>query len=147
MSIKKFSIQKYKKKCHIVEKMNMGTTSKHQEQEGIAYICGKCHGEISKNDETCPHCGVKLGKIKCPYCGFTGDADDFKNDRCPKCGKHRTLSVPVNIDKPHYYRTSPKKTHLTNPPTRYHSYKVGCIVMSIAFVVSVIVFLKYFNIM
>ena len=137
----------YKHSYNIVEKNNMTKKTTVNESDTVTYICGKCHGEISKNDETCPHCGVKLGKIKCPYCGFTGDEKAFKNDRCPKCGKHRTLSVPINIDKPHYYCTSPKKTNLSNPPTRYHSYKVGCIVMSIAFVVSVIVFLKYFNIM
>ena len=116
------------------------------ESDSVTYICGKCHGEIRKNDEVCPHCGVKLGKIKCPYCGFTGDDKAFKNDRCPKCGKHRILSVPVPIDKPHYYRTSKHNVSSQSHPVRHTNYKAGCIIMSIAFVISVIVFLKYFNI-
>lgn len=119
------------------------------ESESFTYICGKCHGEIHKEDEVCPHCGVKLGKIKCPYCGFTGDANAFKNDRCPKCGRHNILSVPTdtNINKPHYYRSSRHNAVPQTRPTSHHSYKTGCIIMSIAFVISVIVFLKYFDIM
>ena len=60
--------------------------------ESIAYICGKCYKEVPKEATVCPSCGTRLGKIKCPFCYFTGTLDDFSNDTCPKCGKKNKKS-------------------------------------------------------
>ena len=57
----------------------------------IAYVCGKCYKEIGKEDAVCKHCGARLGNIKCPFCHFTGNPEDFRNDTCPKCGRKTTL--------------------------------------------------------
>ncbi|MBP7552348.1 MAG: zinc ribbon domain-containing protein [Spirochaetes bacterium] len=64
----------------------------------VLYICGKCSREIDKEDKICPHCGARLGKIRCPFCGFTGSVQDFKNDYCPKCGKKKS-DINKYIDK------------------------------------------------
>jgi len=56
----------------------------------IMYICGKCGAEVEKEAKICPKCNARLGKIKCPFCNFTGDIDDFKNDTCPRCGRKKT---------------------------------------------------------
>jgi DNA-directed RNA polymerase subunit RPC12/RpoP len=65
----------------------------------ILYICGKCKKEVEKDAKICKYCGAKLGKIKCPYCSFTGEIEDFKNDTCPKCGKIKKngISLQENI--------------------------------------------------
>ena len=62
----------------------------------IAYICGKCHSEVAKEAKVCQSCGAKLGNIRCPFCNFKGDLDDFKNDTCPKCGRKKTLDIKNN---------------------------------------------------
>lgn len=64
----------------------------------VLYICGKCSREIDKEDKICPHCGARLGKIRCPFCGFTGSVQDFKKDYCPKCGKKKS-DINKYIDK------------------------------------------------
>ncbi|HOF02035.1 MAG TPA: zinc ribbon domain-containing protein [Spirochaetota bacterium] len=64
----------------------------------VLYICGKCSREIDKEDKICPHCGARLGKIRCPFCKFTGSVQDFKNDYCPKCGKKKS-DIDKYIDK------------------------------------------------
>jgi DNA-directed RNA polymerase subunit RPC12/RpoP len=58
----------------------------------IDYICGKCGKIIDKEDSVCPHCNAKLGKIRCPFCGFTGELKAFMHDTCPRCGRRRNSS-------------------------------------------------------
>jgi len=60
----------------------------------MMYVCGKCYTEVSKDADVCPKCGSKLGKIKCPFCQFTGGVNDFKNDTCPKCGRKNLNEAP-----------------------------------------------------
>lgn len=65
----------------------------------IAYLCGRCKKEVGKKDSVCRHCGAKLGNIKCPFCNFTGDVNDFKYDTCPKCGrKNKIVSLNIRND-------------------------------------------------
>lgn len=65
-------------------------------QSSIAYICGKCHKEVEKEAKICKYCGAHLGKIRCPYCNFTGEIEDFKHDTCPKCGKKSKIIYDLN---------------------------------------------------
>ncbi len=53
----------------------------------MAYLCGKCGHEVDKRANVCDNCGARLGGIRCPFCNFSGSADAFKNDTCPKCGR------------------------------------------------------------
>lgn len=113
----------------------------------LLYICGKCGHGILKTDKTCPHCGAKLGKIKCMSCGYQGADTDFKNDICPKCGKRNTIGLSDNIGKP----KKPKPANRQQAKEDYsghtfQSYRLGCIIMLIIAAGSVFFFLKYFKI-
>ncbi len=55
----------------------------------IMYICGKCGAQVDKEATVCPKCHYRLGKIRCPFCNFKGDLEDFKNDTCPRCGRKK----------------------------------------------------------
>lgn len=70
-----------------------------EQKNEIAYLCGKCKKEVSKDAVKCPHCNANLGDIKCPYCFFKGTVDDFKNDICPKCGKRRSIDIKKTMNK------------------------------------------------
>jgi uncharacterized membrane protein YvbJ len=61
------------------------------EDSSMLYICGKCKSIVEKNATVCNKCGARLGKIRCPFCNFTGDLNDFKYDTCPKCGKKNKI--------------------------------------------------------
>lgn len=67
--------------------------------DGAMFICGKCGSEVDKEAEICPSCHAKLGNIRCPFCRFVGTAKDFATDRCPRCGKKKTLQVPQIMKK------------------------------------------------
>jgi DNA-directed RNA polymerase subunit RPC12/RpoP len=49
------------------------------------YTCGRCGKVVDKSSRVCPHCGARLGNIKCKNCGFSGSEEDFIGDRCPRC--------------------------------------------------------------
>jgi len=65
----------------------------------MLYICGKCRKEVEKDAKICSNCGARLGKIRCPFCNFTGELEDFKKDTCPKCGKKsKNVFSKTNIE-------------------------------------------------
>jgi uncharacterized membrane protein YvbJ len=103
----------------------------------IAYICGRCGKEVAKDAVRCIYCNAKLGNIRCPFCNFVGDLDDFKDDTCPKCGRK-------NDDKKKEYIPGnyiSKKQFITK--------KIFIILFTILTVIVIfvlIVFLKYFEI-
>jgi uncharacterized membrane protein YvbJ len=49
------------------------------------FFCESCGEEVRQNDRVCPHCGRFFSSVKCPSCGFSGDAKRFR-EGCPKCG-------------------------------------------------------------
>lgn len=71
-------------------------------KENMMYICGKCAHEVERDAKVCPFCHANLNNIRCPYCGFIGAPEKFKNDHCPRCGKSKNISIdynPVNSKK------------------------------------------------
>lgn len=71
-------------------------------KESMMYICGKCAHEVERDAKVCPFCHANLNNIRCPYCGFVGAPEKFKNDKCPRCGKSKNISVdynPVNFQR------------------------------------------------
>lgn len=71
-------------------------------KESMMYICGKCAHEVERDAKVCPFCHANLNNIRCPYCGFVGAPEKFKNDHCPRCGRSKNISVdynPVNSRK------------------------------------------------
>jgi ribosomal protein S27AE len=56
------------------------------------YTCGHCGASVAKDATTCPHCHVRLAGIQCQKCHFAGNASDFLNDRCPRCGSHVVIA-------------------------------------------------------
>lgn len=71
-------------------------------KESMMYICGKCAHEVERDAKVCPFCHANLNNIRCPYCGFVGAPEKFKNDKCPRCGRSKNISVdynPVNFQR------------------------------------------------
>ncbi len=53
-------------------------------QEKAKYFCENCGSEVGAKARFCPKCGKFFSSVRCPNCGFTGDARTFKGG-CPKC--------------------------------------------------------------
>jgi hypothetical protein len=53
-------------------------------------FCAKCQASVKETDEVCPSCGELLSGWHCPECGYEGKKSDFRDDRCPRCGKAMT---------------------------------------------------------
>jgi RNA polymerase subunit RPABC4/transcription elongation factor Spt4 len=49
------------------------------------YFCERCGAEVRKEARFCPRCGRFFSSVKCPRCGYVGEADDFALG-CPVCG-------------------------------------------------------------
>lgn len=65
-------------------------------KENMMYICGKCAHEVERDAKVCPFCHANLNNIRCPYCGFIGAPEKFKNDHCPRCGRSKNISIDYN---------------------------------------------------
>ena len=65
-------------------------------KENMMYICGKCAHEVERDAKVCPFCHANLNNIRCPYCGFIGVPEKFKNDHCPRCGRSKNISIDYN---------------------------------------------------
>ncbi|MDR0685640.1 MAG: hypothetical protein LBF83_11015 [Spirochaetaceae bacterium] len=55
------------------------------------FFCDGCGTEVASNTDSCPRCGKFFASIRCPRCGFSGDADTFSRG-CPACGYSAPLS-------------------------------------------------------
>ncbi len=53
--------------------------------EGQEFFCEKCGAAVPGDAEKCPKCGRVFYSVRCPSCGFTGNADLFVSG-CPLCG-------------------------------------------------------------
>ncbi|MDR1866872.1 MAG: zinc ribbon domain-containing protein [Treponema sp.] len=60
------------------------------------FICDNCIKEVPQDAEVCPHCGKSFASVKCPACGFVGEAKQFY-EGCPICGY---LSLPPSEKPP-----------------------------------------------
>jgi hypothetical protein len=49
------------------------------------FFCENCHREVKPNARVCPHCGRYFTAVRCPSCGYVGEARDFASG-CPNCG-------------------------------------------------------------
>lgn len=65
------------------------------------YICGKCAFEVDREAKICPNCHANLSNIKCPYCGYVGEPERFRQDRCPRCGKSKNILMNYGNIKKH----------------------------------------------
>jgi uncharacterized membrane protein YvbJ len=54
-------------------------------KEKPRFFCDKCGSEVPQDAKNCPSCGGSFASVRCPICGFTGEAAIF-NDGCPGCG-------------------------------------------------------------
>lgn len=67
-----------------------------------AFFCEKCGTAVSRDAGKCPNCGRYFTSVRCPSCGFTGQADLFA-EGCPLCGYRisgKEQSRPVNTGRP-----------------------------------------------
>ncbi|MDR2784149.1 MAG: zinc ribbon domain-containing protein [Treponema sp.] len=58
---------------------------KEEPKKQIRFFCDKCGFEVPQDAKACPDCGRSFSSVKCPMCGFTGQADSFEGG-CPVCG-------------------------------------------------------------
>ncbi len=49
------------------------------------FFCDSCGREVPRNKVRCPGCGRFFSSVKCPKCGFEGEAVLFQKG-CPSCG-------------------------------------------------------------
>lgn len=111
------------------------------EQREILYICGKCGHEVAKDATECSHCHAKLGNIKCPYCHFTGSPEDFKNDRCPRCGRRK-----IDYNKGTTRKANAVQEESTETEGWLSRYFVPLFLVLLAVIGGLlVVFLKHFN--
>jgi len=105
----------------------------------IMYICGKCGAEVDKEATVCPKCNAKLGKIKCPFCNFTGGLEDFKDDTCPRCGRKKSKSADLS-KKERYF----KKREVISFPKRLFWGLFFCLLLTLFLLI--VIALYYYNI-
>ena len=55
------------------------------------FFCENCHTEVSARDKVCPSCRRFFSLVRCPRCGLTGEAPQFRYG-CPSCGYTGTES-------------------------------------------------------
>jgi uncharacterized membrane protein YvbJ len=53
------------------------------------FFCEQCGTEVGMGVAACPVCGNKFGSVRCPQCGVTALAAQFKNG-CPNCNYGQT---------------------------------------------------------
>jgi RNA polymerase subunit RPABC4/transcription elongation factor Spt4 len=70
------------------------------------YFCENCGSEVGKNARVCPRCGRFFSSVKCPRCGYIGEADDFAAG-CPVCGFEEAANAPPEPIKPLQAAASP----------------------------------------
>ncbi len=110
-------------------------------ENNFLYICGKCGGEVSKDDVVCPKCKARLGNIRCPYCNYIGSVKNFKNDICPVCGRKNKLKSKSEKSYPDNKTVANDKGFLA----KY--FKVIFLSLLAVSSVIVLIFLKYFNLL
>ncbi|HEC61246.1 MAG TPA: hypothetical protein ENI27_03215 [bacterium] len=49
------------------------------------FFCDSCGSEVPRDKVRCPGCGRFFSSVKCPKCGFEGEAVLFPKG-CPSCG-------------------------------------------------------------
>ena len=54
-------------------------------EERPLFFCDNCGEPVSPGIPVCPHCGSEFSGVRCPSCGYSGSAGEFKNG-CPSCG-------------------------------------------------------------
>ncbi len=50
----------------------------------LKYYCETCGNKVPKDVDICPHCGRYFTAVKCPVCGYEGNANTFVTG-CPRC--------------------------------------------------------------
>ena len=50
-----------------------------------SFYCENCGKKVNSKLNICPGCGEEFISVRCPSCGFTGNAELFKKN-CPSCG-------------------------------------------------------------
>ncbi|HUW42182.1 MAG TPA: zinc ribbon domain-containing protein [Rectinemataceae bacterium] len=64
------------------------------------YYCERCGTEVKRDARFCPRCGRFFSSVKCPHCGYVGEADDFSLG-CPVCGyADAANAAPEPIGRP-----------------------------------------------
>lgn len=94
-------------------------------KESMMYICGKCAHEVERDAKVCPYCHANLNNIRCPYCGFVGAPEKFKNDRCPRCGRSKNISVDYNSVNPEKKSSGKDEIQIKADETNIPEYSRG----------------------
>jgi uncharacterized membrane protein YvbJ len=65
------------------------------QKKQIRFFCDKCGFEVPQDAKACPGCGRSFSSVKCPACGFVGQAAFFGGG-CPMCGYSADESQGAN---------------------------------------------------
>ena len=76
------------------------------------YFCESCGAEVAASARVCPSCGKAFGSVRCPSCGFEGEAGAFAAG-CPVCGYAAPPPATREPEAP-----GPARTGL---PTRFYA--------------------------
>jgi uncharacterized membrane protein YvbJ len=65
----------------------------------LHFYCDHCGSEVPQNAKECPECGRSFASVRCPFCGFIGEGDLFK-EGCPGCGYSAPGTSGTNAGEP-----------------------------------------------
>jgi len=63
------------------------------------FFCENCGAEVPRSADSCPQCGRYFASVRCPSCGFTGEASLFKNG-CKVCGYSSKMESDFSFKSP-----------------------------------------------
>ncbi|MDR1625765.1 MAG: zinc ribbon domain-containing protein [Spirochaetia bacterium] len=101
-----------------------------------AFFCQNCKKEVSARDKICPYCGRFFTDVRCPKCGYSGEALEFRFG-CPSCGylnpswcsQGAASSIeilnPGMFEGPAPAARPPRKKQLHLPPWFFLSITIG----------------------
>jgi hypothetical protein len=84
------------------------------------YFCEHCGLEVRKNARVCPRCGRFFSSVKCPRCGYAGQAEDF-DAGCPVCGYAEAANAAPDPIRP---------PPVAAPPPPRWSYALAALVLA-----------------
>jgi uncharacterized membrane protein YvbJ len=99
------------------------------------FFCENCGAEVSAGAASCPHCHRVFSSVRCPKCGFMGEAADFRSG-CPTCGYLQATEQLVGAARSTAATPPAKKSFLSRASSR-----VAIVGLLVALVVLVLVLL------
>lgn len=125
-------------------------------QNQIHFFCDKCGYEVGQDTKSCPGCGRSFSSVKCPSCGFVGEATLF-TEGCPVCGffsqpfsssTKKTQEITQTVQTAQTVQKIQNELSSARKPKKFHYYDLPVWIYIITFLaLGVSIAALYFNIM